>query len=136
MHVRQIASLTAALWQIEAKNAGLPWSAAKGYDTFCAVGPFIPPTLLPDPHNVRLWLDVNGQRRQDGNTQDMIFKIPELIAHTSSIMRLEEGDLLLTGTPAGAGPVRPGDIVMAGLGDNNLSQITFKVVNRPAPARL
>ena len=60
--------------QNDAKKAGLPWTAAKGYDTFCPVGKFIPASALADPQSVRLWLKVNNVIRQDGNTSDMMFK--------------------------------------------------------------
>lgn len=56
--------------------------------------------LIPDPHNVDLWLNVDGHTRQHGNTRDMIFSIPELMAYVSSIMTLEAGDVMLTGTSA------------------------------------
>ena len=89
--------MTARNLQDKVKKAGLPWSAAKGFDTFNPVSQFIEKKQIPDPHNVRLWLKVNDQVRQDGNSKDMIFNIPRLIEHVSSIMRLEVGDLLLTG---------------------------------------
>ena len=77
---------------------GLPWSASKGFDTFCPVSDFIPRESLNNPHDVELWLSVDGVEKQRGNTKDMVFKIPQLIAHVSSIMTLEEGDLICTGT--------------------------------------
>ncbi|KAJ2506636.1 hypothetical protein IWW47_001490 [Coemansia sp. RSA 2052] len=107
--------LTARNLQDEAKKKGLPWSAAKGFDTFTPVGPFIPAGKIPDPHNVRLWIEVAGQIRQNGMTDAMIFQIPQLIEHVSRIMTLEEGDLLLTGTPKGVGPIEPGEQIVAGL---------------------
>lgn len=79
------------------KKKGLPWSAAKGFDTFNPVSSFIDKSQIKDPGNVRLWLKTNDTVRQDGNTKDMIFDIPHLIQHVSSIMTLEVGDLLLTG---------------------------------------
>ncbi|KAE8214739.1 hypothetical protein CF319_g7170 [Tilletia indica] len=125
--------MTARNLQDKAKGKGLPWSAAKGFDTFNPVGPFMYKTAISDPHNVRLWLKVNEQMKQDGNTADMIFKIPELIEHVSSIMRLEPGDLLLTGTPAGVGPLVAGDQVHAGLELSDgrlLSEIRLSVQDR------
>ncbi|KAJ2721358.1 hypothetical protein GGI07_004028 [Coemansia sp. Benny D115] len=124
--------LTARNLQDEAKKKGLPWSAAKGFDTFTPVGPFIPASNIPDPHNVRLWIDVAGQIRQNGTTDAMIFQIPQLIEHVSRIMTLEVGDLLLTGTPKGVGPIVPGDRVVAGLEYNGseLSRIEFDAVAR------
>ncbi|KAJ1933231.1 hypothetical protein EC988_009189, partial [Linderina pennispora] len=73
--------LTARNVQDEAKKKGLPWSAAKGYDTFTPVGEFIPTSQIRDPQNVRLWIEVAGQIRQDGVTDAMIFQIPQLVEH-------------------------------------------------------
>lgn len=89
--------MTARNMQDKVKKAGLPWSAAKGFDTFTPVSSFLPASEVKDPHNVRLWLKTNGKMRQDGNTKDMIFQLPRLIEHVSSIMTVEEGDLILTG---------------------------------------
>lgn len=111
--------MTARDLQEKAKKKGHPWSIAKGFDTSCPVGHFIAKDAIKDPSDVRLWLRVNeeSQFRQDGNTKDMIFKIPKMISYISSFMTLEEGDLILTGTPAGVGPVRSGDLITAGLAD-------------------
>lgn len=68
-----------------------------GFDTFCPVSSFIEAKDVKDPHNLQLWYKVNGAMKQNGNTDLMIYKIEQLIAHCSSIMRLEEGDLILTG---------------------------------------
>ncbi|RIB17694.1 hypothetical protein C2G38_2246250 [Gigaspora rosea] len=124
--------LTARDLQNEVIKKGLPWSAAKGFDTFTPIGDFIPKDLIKDPSNVNLWLKVNGQMKQNGSTKDMVFKIPTLIEHISSIMRLEKGDLILTGTPSGVGPIFAGDVMTAGLnvGDKTLSQIEFPAVQR------
>lgn len=84
-------------------------SYAKSFDTFCPLGPWITTDL--DPTAVRITCTVNGQLRQDGNTRDLRWGIPELIAHISAAMTLLPGDVVLTGTPAGVGPVRPGDEV-------------------------
>ncbi|KAJ2617764.1 hypothetical protein H4S08_000144 [Coemansia sp. RSA 1365] len=124
--------LTARNLQDEAKKKGLPWSAAKGFDTFTPVGPFISATEIPDPHKARLWIEVAGQMKQNGTTDAMIFRIPQLIHHISRIMTLEEGDLVLTGTPKGVGPISPGDSVVAGLEyqGQELSRIKFDAVAR------
>ena len=82
----------------------LDWLAGKWFDTFAPCGPWIVTTdEIPDPHNLEITLTVNGKLRQQGNTRDMIFRIPEQIAYASSIMTLEAGDIISTGTPAGAG---------------------------------
>ena len=81
-------------------------------------------------------IQINDQIKQNGNTSDMIFRIPRLIQHISSIMTLEEGDLVLTGTPAGVGPIVAGDQIECALVDaatnEELERITFGVADRPA----
>ena len=91
--------------QMAAKKAGAPWSLSKGLDTFCPVGDLIPASKVQDPSSLRLKLYVDDMLRQDGSTADMVFKIPKLISYLSSVMTLEEGDLILTGTPEGVGRV-------------------------------
>ncbi|CAO3682466.1 unnamed protein product [Umbelopsis vinacea] len=126
--------MTARDLQAQAKSKGLPWSAAKGFDTFTPISEFIPKNAISDPHNVDLWLKVNDTIKQNGNTKDMIFDIPKLIAYVSTIMKLEVGDVLLTGTPSGVGPIRPGDVVTAGMkpanADKDLVSLKFNVVER------
>lgn len=82
----------------------LDWLAGKWFDSFAPCGPWIVTAdEIPDPHDLEIKLTVNGQTRQQGNTCDMIFKIPEQVAYISSIMTLEPGDIISTGTPVGAG---------------------------------
>lgn len=82
----------------------LDWLAGKWFDTFAPCGPWIVTSEeVDDPHNLEIKLTINGEVRQHGNTRDMIFSIPEQIAYASSIMTLEPGDIISTGTPAGAG---------------------------------
>ncbi|KAG0322163.1 hypothetical protein BGZ99_003457 [Dissophora globulifera] len=125
--------MTARNLQDAAKKAGLPWSAAKGYDTFTPIGDLIPKDSIPDTNNVDLSLKIDGVTKQNGNTKDMIFKVPMLIEYVSSIMKLQAGDVILTGTPAGVGPVKPGETVTCELGTKGtiLSQLRFPVVARP-----
>ncbi|KAL7419381.1 hypothetical protein Q5752_006219 [Cryptotrichosporon argae] len=101
--------------QDAAKKAGLPWAAAKGFDTFTPVGAFIPKARIPAVAQVGLHLRVNGEVKQSGTARDMLFDVPELIEFVSGIMQLEEGDLVLTGTPAGVGALVHGDKVHAKL---------------------
>ncbi|KAG5352834.1 Fumarylacetoacetate hydrolase domain-containing protein 2 [Termitomyces sp. Mn162] len=125
--------MTARNLQDKVKKAGLPWSTAKGFDTFTPIGPFIPKTTVSDPHSLKLSLKINGVLKQDGMTSDMIFRIPRLIEHISSIMTLEEGDLILTGTPEGVGQVVPGDKVECLLADENgkeLATLNFTTAAR------
>lgn len=111
--------------QAQSKAAGLPWSIAKGFDTSCPVGNFIPKEKIKDPQNVDLSLKVNGDTRQSGNTGDMIFPVSFLVSYLSRHMTLEEGDLILTGTPEGVGSVQAGDTIEARLGD--LATLIMKV---------
>lgn len=107
--------MTARDFQDEAKKKGHPWTLAKGFDTSCPISSFIPKEKIPDPHNIELWCSVNGTLKQKGYTKDMIFKLPSLISYISTYFTLEVGDLILTGTPAGVGPVKPGDIIEGGI---------------------
>jgi acylpyruvate hydrolase len=118
--------MTARCWQDKAKKKGLPWTAAKGFDTSLPVGPFIPASLVADPMALTLWCNVNGVQRQRGCTGDMLFAIPELISRVSKVHTLEEGDLLLTGTPAGVGPVQAGDRIAIGIEELD-SSVVFDV---------
>lgn len=97
------------------RGQGLPWDMAKGFDTSCPLSDFIPAAQVPDPHDLRLTLTVNGETRQNGTTADMAFPIATLISAASAIFTLEKGDILLTGTPAGVGPLQPGDQVDAAI---------------------
>jgi 5-carboxymethyl-2-hydroxymuconate isomerase len=99
--------------QNELKKKGLPWEVAKGFDTACPLSDFVPAAEVPDPHALGIRLRVNGELRQDASTALMIHCLPAIIAFISSIFTLEEGDVILTGTPAGVGPVRSGDRLAA-----------------------
>ncbi|KAL8912353.1 MAG: hypothetical protein Q9171_002640 [Xanthocarpia ochracea] len=112
--------MTARNVQDEAKKKGLPWSIAKGFDTFLPMSNYVPKTVVPDPHNVELWLSVNGEVRQQDNTQLMLFPIPRILAEISQCMTLEKGDVVLTGTPKGVGSVVVGDVMTAGLRVNGM----------------
>ena len=107
--------MTARNMQEEAKKKGIPWSAAKGFDTFLPISQYIPKLDIPDPHDVELWLTVNGEERQRDSTGLMLFRIPRILSEISRVMRLEEGDIVLTGTPKGVGPVEVGDVMRAGV---------------------
>lgn len=85
------------------------WTRAKGFDTFCPVGPRVVTGL--DWRNLTVVGRVNGQEKQRGHSSDMVFPIPMLLSYISRIMTLQPGDLVATGTPAGVGPLKPGDVV-------------------------
>jgi 2,4-diketo-3-deoxy-L-fuconate hydrolase len=107
-------------WQLE---RGGEWVKGKSFDSFAPVGPFLATKReIPDPHNLTLWLSVNGERRQESNTSDMIFKVPTLVSYLSQFMTLLPGDIISTGTPFGVGLglvppqyLRPGDVVELGI---------------------
>ena len=93
------------------------WTRGKGFDTFCPVGPFVSDEVRPE--SLDLQTRVNGEVRQKGNTRDFIFSLPSVIRYISSVMTLLPGDLILTGTPAGVGPLKADDRVevsISGLG--------------------
>lgn len=120
--------MTARDLQSAAKSAGLPWSLAKGQDTFTPISPILPKTAVPNPDDLELWLKVDEEIRQKGSTKDMIFKLPFLISFISSYMTLFEGDVILTGTPPGVGPVKEGQKITAGI--TGLMDVEFNVGKR------
>ena len=85
------------------------WTRAKGFDTFCPLGPYIVTDL--DPTHLSIQTRVNGEVRQSTSTANMVFSVADLIAYISQVMTLEPGDVILTGTPSGVGPLQPGDVV-------------------------
>ena len=85
------------------------WTRAKGFDTFCPIGPWMETEF--DPADAMITCHVNGEMRQMASTRDMVFSVRQLIAYASSVMTVNPGDILFTGTPAGIGPISPGDIV-------------------------
>jgi 2-keto-4-pentenoate hydratase/2-oxohepta-3-ene-1,7-dioic acid hydratase in catechol pathway len=87
------------------------WTRAKGFDTFCPLGRITPVAEVPDPSALEVICRVNGEVRQHGRAADMAFPIPALIEYVTAIMTLEPGDVVATGTPAGVGPLRSGDVV-------------------------
>jgi 2-keto-4-pentenoate hydratase/2-oxohepta-3-ene-1,7-dioic acid hydratase in catechol pathway len=94
------------------------WTRGKGFDTFCPLGPWVDTEF--DPTDVRVTCAVDGEVRQDGRTKDFIFDIPTLIAYITAFARLERGDVIMTGTPSGVGPVEVGNtitVAVEGLGE-------------------
>jgi 2-keto-4-pentenoate hydratase/2-oxohepta-3-ene-1,7-dioic acid hydratase in catechol pathway len=85
------------------------WTRAKGFDTFCPLSSAV--TVLPDANDLSLTTTVNGEVRQAARTSSMVFSVAELVSYISSVMTLQPGDLILTGTPEGVGPMQPGDRV-------------------------
>ena len=91
------------------------WTRGKGFDTFCPVGPIVTDEIDPINHGIELTTTLNGETKQHGNTQDFLFEIPALLRYITAFLTLEPGDLIPTGTPAGVGPMQPGDSVQVAI---------------------
>lgn len=104
------------------------WARAKGFDTFCPIGPSVLP--LTAPGALRLTLAVNGAVRQSALTSDMLFDVPTLVAHASNAFTLEPGDVILTGTPEGVGPLADGDAISVCI--EALGELRFRVAAEEA----
>lgn len=114
--------------QAEAKKAGAPWDAAKAFDNSAPMGALLPKAQAGDVTRARIWLAVNGATRQDANTADMIWSVPEIIAALSRSWELRAGDLIFTGTPSGVGPLVAGDAVACGV--EGLPELRFSMTER------
>jgi fumarylpyruvate hydrolase len=121
--------LTRRDMQAAAKDIGRPWDMAKGFDASAPCSPLIPVSKLGHPDNQVIWLDVNGLRRQEGNLNELIWSIPEVIAALSRLVTLAPGDLIYTGTPGGVGPLNPGDEVNAGV--DGVAQFKLTIGAKP-----
>jgi len=107
--------------QNELKKKGHPWETAKAFDGSCPLSPFLKPEALPDPQATDLALRVNGELRQQGNTRQMMVGILELMAYISTHFSLQPGDVVLTGTPAGVGPLQAGDELLLSLAGHDFA---------------
>lgn len=101
------------------------WTRGKGFDTFCPIGPWIETEF--DPADALVSCHVNGEMRQMASTRDMVFSVRQLITFVSSVMTIEPGDLLFTGTPAGVSPLSPGDTVMVSI--EGIGELTNHVIS-------
>ncbi|MDP2883345.1 MAG: fumarylacetoacetate hydrolase family protein [Azonexus sp.] len=107
--------LTRRDMQAKAKEKSHPWDMSKGFDQSAVAGAIRPVALCGHPAAGRIWLTVNGQPRQDGDLSAMMWKVAEIVSNLSTLVRLEAGDLIYTGTPAGVGPIVPGDVLEGGI---------------------
>ncbi len=101
--------------QLSLKQAGKPWDTAKGFDYSAPVTPIVRAADVGHPARGRIWLEVNGALRQEGDIADMIWSVPEILAELATWFELKPGDLVFTGTPAGVGRLDPGDRVRGGV---------------------
>ncbi|MFO6300162.1 fumarylacetoacetate hydrolase family protein [Rahnella selenatireducens] len=107
--------------QTKFKAAGQPWEKAKGFDGSCPISGFIPVSEFGDAQQADLHLLVNGEMRQEGNTRNMLTPLLPLIAYMSRYFTLRAGDIILTGTPQGVGPLKAGDEIVATLNGKSVS---------------
>ncbi|RMX07857.1 FAA hydrolase family protein [Corticibacter populi] len=112
--------------QAELKKAGRPWSIAKGFDQSAPIGPITPRGQLPQIEHAGITLSIDGQLRQSGNTDELIWKLAEVVAHISNGWELQPGDLIFTGTPAGVGAVNRGEELQGHI--DGLPDLHVKVV--------
>ncbi len=112
--------------QREAKAKGRPWDLSKGFDHSAVVGPVHPASRVGHLARGYIRLDVGGERRQEADLADMIWSVPEIVSILSSYVALAPGDLIYTGTPAGVGPLRPGDDCVATV--EGLGALEFSIV--------
>jgi fumarylpyruvate hydrolase len=112
--------------QGEAKKAGRPWEVGKAFEHSALCSELVPARAIGHPQRGAIWLDVNGERRQEGDLDQLIWKVPEVIAELSKLFALAPGDLIMTGTPAGVGAVVRGDVMHGGV--DGISEIRVEVV--------
>ncbi|MDA3906813.1 MAG: fumarylacetoacetate hydrolase family protein [Bacteroidales bacterium] len=117
---------TARDLQASAKAKGLPWEIAKAFDHAAPIGKFLPKSHFTDVQNFDFELMINSEIRQQGNTNEMIFSIDEIIAYISQFVSLKIGDLIYTGTPAGVGSVSIGDRLQGFIGDEEMFDFEVK----------
>ncbi len=101
--------------QAQAKKAGRPWDMAKGFDNSAPIAALVPTADVPSLEEGRIWLSVDGEMRQDADLAEMIWPVKDCIAHLSGLVALAPGDLIMTGTPAGVGPVTAGQEIKGGI---------------------
>ena len=97
------------------KAAGRPWEVGKAFDKAAPCSAIVRASDIGHPARGTIWLEVNGERRQEGDLGQLIWSVPEVIAHLSGLFTLAPGDLIFTGTPAGVGPVQRGDHLVGGV---------------------
>jgi fumarylpyruvate hydrolase len=101
--------------QFAAREKGQPWDVAKGFDHSAPITAIRRAAEVGHLERGRIWIEVNGERRQQADLAEMIWNVPEIVAELSTLFELRPGDLVFTGTPAGVGPVKPGDSLVGGI---------------------
>jgi fumarylpyruvate hydrolase len=111
--------------QAQMKKEGKPWDTAKGFEHSAPISSIARAADVGHPARGRIWLEVNGQSRQDGDIADMIWGVPEILAELATWFETQAGDLVFTGTPAGVGPLLPGDRVRGGVDGVGVLEVTM-----------
>ncbi|MES2206875.1 MAG: fumarylacetoacetate hydrolase family protein [Pseudomonadota bacterium] len=111
--------------QAAAKKQGHPWDWAKGFDASAPCSAIYPVTAVGHPKSARIWLEVNGTLKQEGNMSDLIWPVADIISTISQAVALQPGDLIYTGTPSGVGALLPGDQVRGGV--EGITDFTFSI---------
>jgi fumarylpyruvate hydrolase len=111
--------------QAVAKKDGRPWDMAKGFDASAPCSPLVPAGRTGHPQEARIWLEVNGEVKQEGNLNEMIWPVADVIAALSRLVALAPGDLIFTGTPAGVAALNPGDRVRGGVDGVTTFELTI-----------
>ena len=112
--------------QVTSRKMGRPWDTGKGFDHSAPIGELRPASEIGHPDTGRIWLDVNGERRQEADISQLIWNVAEVIEHLSGLYRLQPGDLVYTGTPAGVGSVDRGDLIEGGV--EGVGTVTIRIV--------
>jgi 2-keto-4-pentenoate hydratase/2-oxohepta-3-ene-1,7-dioic acid hydratase in catechol pathway len=112
--------------QARHKEKGLPWELAKAFDGSAPISSFVPKSKFADIYNINFKLDINGETRQQGNTNMLLFSFESIIAFVSRYITLKKGDLIFTGTPAGVGRVKVGDRLEGYIGDEKMLDFWVK----------
>lgn len=112
--------------QVNAKNMGRPWDAGKGFDQSAPISAVHAADDIGHPRSGRIWLDVNGETKQDSDISKLIWNVPEVIEHLSGLFTLQPGDLIYTGTPAGVGAIASGDKLRGGV--DGVDTIEIRIV--------
>jgi fumarylpyruvate hydrolase len=112
--------------QGQAKDMGRPWEVGKAFERSAPCGELALARDIGHPDAGAVWLEVNGERRQEGDLAQLIWKVPEVIAELSRLFELAPGDLIMSGTPAGVGPVVKGDVMRGGVA--GVGEITVEVI--------
>jgi fumarylpyruvate hydrolase len=112
--------------QAEAKKLGRPWEVGKAFESAAPCSEIVPAAAIGHPAKGAVWLKVNGELRQQGDLTQLIWGVPEMISYLSGLFALRPGDLIFSGTPAGVGPVKRGDLLRGGV--DGIGEITVRVV--------